>query len=505
MAFSTDDCKKLLQDSFPNIEQKNWKRMSKKKDVNGDVLREFLNKTDNSTILVRETSDTLSIEGYNFKLTNTNQPSPPPSQTIKGYYEFAVDEDTDIVDGAILLVTKKFWEKNGTLDSDGLSHKMKIPSILNETQESVFNYKGTKQEAKDILHKMGFVENQLFGTPISNNTENNTSTSQTIKGYYEFDFDPDSGEPNGSILLVTKKHWEDNGVLDDRGLSHQMKIPDVLDEIQESVFLYNCTEQEVRDVLHQIGFIENQLFGDKIPNNTQNNTPTAMSYSDFIDEHINYSHTSDFRDLLKSCDHLLEHRKKLQQLSKDNLHKKITFNDYKDLNEKVTHLLMYNVYHKDYFTQLQKEQTHIGSEAYYQYCKANNIDLLYLFLHSISRSLSIVDGKNTENFIINQNKEALFKDINEEKTTNFLVNTLQNVIINTQKDGLNSKKYDVLYEHFNHQTQYMIQTFFPDKMKRFKNNNLELARLESSLNLFKTITEDILKSKPTQLGSKMKM
>lgn len=55
MSYTTDDCKDFLVTHFSNSKKSEWKRVSKYKDANGAVCRDFINSVTQKTVTLKET------------------------------------------------------------------------------------------------------------------------------------------------------------------------------------------------------------------------------------------------------------------------------------------------------------------------------------------------------------------------------------------------------------------------------------------------------------------
>jgi hypothetical protein len=64
-------------------------------------------------------------------------------------------------DDYVLVVSKSFWEENGHLDDCHLGDNI-MPTGFYEMQESMFEYEGSMDAARQVLNAAGFVEKQLF-------------------------------------------------------------------------------------------------------------------------------------------------------------------------------------------------------------------------------------------------------------------------------------------------------------------------------------------------------
>ena len=72
-------------------------------------------------------------------------------------YYYQVDDEGF----SIAIVSKTFWDKNGCLDDQGIPDDVMPPGFY-ELSESIFEYEGDPDDAKNALNEAGFVEKKMF-------------------------------------------------------------------------------------------------------------------------------------------------------------------------------------------------------------------------------------------------------------------------------------------------------------------------------------------------------
>lgn len=137
MTFTTADCKKILIETYPNTQIRDWKRVSKYKD-NQIVCRNFEHPTQ-GTVIISEIKGELVISGVQEKVTNPD----------KIFYRKTFNEQ-EIKDAKALL-TNYFVTTNCGIDPTCLDTGFKAsPSLMGFYFEDTEGYFDTKES--ELIH-----------------------------------------------------------------------------------------------------------------------------------------------------------------------------------------------------------------------------------------------------------------------------------------------------------------------------------------------------------------
>lgn len=152
MSATTADCKDFLSQNF-SFEKKGWKRVSKRKDANGDNVREFSHPNSPENVYVVETATGLEL---------TTNPSFTSGKYAPSSFVFSVMDDPMIqkLGGYCVLITLDDEDNEGTGEYDHLVPALFPKSWLveNEMEEtfSIYNSNLSEEDFVVALHDMGF-------------------------------------------------------------------------------------------------------------------------------------------------------------------------------------------------------------------------------------------------------------------------------------------------------------------------------------------------------------
>lgn len=186
MSATTADCKDFLSKNF-SFDKKMWKRVSKRKDVNGDNVREFSHPDSPENVYVVETPTGLEL---------TTNPAFKSGKYAPSSFVFSVMDDHIVqkLDGHALLITLDDEDNEGTGEYDHLVPALfpKSWRVENEMEEifSIYNTNLSEEDFVVALHDMGFqsdsnVDQQYNGRSGANSaiilarTQNKVLTNAT--------------------------------------------------------------------------------------------------------------------------------------------------------------------------------------------------------------------------------------------------------------------------------------------------------------------------------------
>lgn len=152
MGATTADCKEFLSQNF-SFDKKGWKRVSKRKDANGNNVREFSHPNSTENVYVVETSTGLEL---------ASAPAFKTSKYAPSSFIFSVMDDPQVqkLGGHCVLISLDDEDNEGTGEYDHL-----VPALFpkgwlveNEMEEtfSVYNTNLSEEDFVVALHDMGF-------------------------------------------------------------------------------------------------------------------------------------------------------------------------------------------------------------------------------------------------------------------------------------------------------------------------------------------------------------
>lgn len=169
MSATTADCKNFLAQNF-SFDKKGWKRVSKRKDANGDTVREFSHADSPENVYVVETANGLEL---------TTNPTFKSGKYTPSSFVFSVMDDPMVqnLGGHCLLITLDDEDNEGTGEYDHLVPALfpKGWQVENEMEEtfSIYNSNLSEEDFVVALHDMGFqsdtnVDQQCNGRSAAN-------------------------------------------------------------------------------------------------------------------------------------------------------------------------------------------------------------------------------------------------------------------------------------------------------------------------------------------------
>lgn len=151
MSATTADCKEFLSQHFA-FDKKGWKRVNKRKDANGNTVREFSHAASSENVFIVETTNGLEL---------TTTPSFKTSKYGPSSFTFTVIDDAQVNNlggHCVVIVSDEDDEGSGEYDYLVPALFPKSWQVENEMEEtfSIYNSNLSEEDFVVALHDMGF-------------------------------------------------------------------------------------------------------------------------------------------------------------------------------------------------------------------------------------------------------------------------------------------------------------------------------------------------------------
>ena len=283
---STKDCiaalnARLNAQPLPYDGNRKFKRLSKKKDELGRVVRTFADNVhtfkmigDGPYEILLELDAGTPIPAFATAPVNTPpapasfldalesasspyNPSPNSAQNKKVVGYFQEDE------GQFTLVLKGYWDEHESVDPDADLEDL-LPAGFSNLADATFEFDGEHNEATYRLREAGFVKKSFTGAPMGEGWyfalggSNSTMVEQDYQEGVECGF-----------YLVRKSYYDTQGFIDSVHVSDEFpELPVEFEEVMEACFLSRWDEATTRTWLLANGFETNdsltQMANDEI-------------------------------------------------------------------------------------------------------------------------------------------------------------------------------------------------------------------------------------------------
>lgn len=159
---STEECKELLEDEYPDLKSKDWKRVTKYKNIMGHHVRQFSHPSGGDVWIVQDDEEFDLYDSLNVGYVRKASEISPSS------YLFSIDTSYNLCSRITINFTMAdFFEEEACMDD---RHDM-IPGLFlpkeweaHEEMEAVWSVSKSLTPEAIIarMHKLGFIRSDAF-------------------------------------------------------------------------------------------------------------------------------------------------------------------------------------------------------------------------------------------------------------------------------------------------------------------------------------------------------